>query len=700
MTLSRIEDQPLLRGQGQFVHDIKLDNMLYAAFVRSNYAHAKITGPAFGVANAHLKEFSGVVAVLGPLELGAIDLSMPSINPMLKLAPDQRFPLLAIDKVSYVGQPIGLVIAKSAQQARAAADNAYVECTELPLHDEPAIHLRYGAPVGLGAPVGSPSAESLITVSTQHQQPRVIAMSLEPRATVAQWHDGLLTLWLPTQSPARARDDVAGMLGLAKDQVRVICPDVGGAFGSKATAYPEDFLVALAAKNLQSSISWHSSRSEEFLSGNHGRGGELRGSLTIDRQGKFQHLQATLKFSLGAWVPYSGAMPMRNAARILPGPYELKSVDIESVGRITNQSAVNIYRGAGRPEAALLMERLVELAAFKLGIDSVELRRRNTIDASRLPLKTLTGETLDSGNYREALDRACLRFGYEQSRIEQAKRRAAGELVGIGVALYIEPCGQGWESARIVLNADTTVTVFSGSSAQGQGHQTSYAIIAAQALGCSPTSVSVVQGDTEVCPDGIGALASRGTAIGGSAVFEAALQVKLKRDQGQPLPISAQVRYEAPGEAWSYGCIISQMCIDSETGVPVVEKIVWVDDAGHIVTPQLAKGQLLGGLAQGFGQAMMEQIVYDQSGQLITGSLMDYAVPRAIDMPTVEIESMVTKTEANSLGAKGVGEAGCIGVPASLLNAACDALVSFGISNLDFPLTSEKLWQAMQNKAN
>ena len=415
----------------------------------------------------------------------------------------------------------------------------------------------------------------------------------------------------------------------------------------------------------------------------------------MDADGHFVHLEARLAFPLGAWLPFSAAMPVRNAARILPGPYRVGSVDIEAHATQSNAAAVNIYRGAGRPEAALLMERLVDAAARVGGIDPVELRRRNLIPASAMPYDTPTGERFDSGDYPAALERACERFGYAAERAQQARRRAAGELVGIGLAMYVEPCGQGWESARVTLLPDGTVTVASGSAAQGQGHQTTYAAIVATVLGLDPQLVTAVHGDTALCPDGIGALASRSIAIGGSAVQAAARAAAARRDAGEPLPLTAESVYTAPGEAWSYGCVIARMSILAETGEPRIERMVWVDDAGRIISPQLAEGQLHGGLAQGIGQAMLERIVYDDSGQLLTGSLLDYALPRAGDMPPLEIDSLCIPATANALGAKGVGEAGTIGVPAALLNAAIDALSPFKVTDLDFPLTAERLWRTI-----
>jgi carbon-monoxide dehydrogenase large subunit len=344
------------------------------------------------------------------------------------------------------------------------------------------------------------------------------------------------------------------------------------------------------------------------------------------------------------------------------------------------------------------METLVEQTARAAGMDPVELRRRNLVPASAMPYTTPTGEVFDSGDYLRALTQACERFDYEGQRQLQAQRRAQGEVVGIGVALYVEPCGTGWESAHVDWHEDGTVTVATGSPAQGQGHGTTYARIAAQALGLAPEAVTVLYGDTALCPPGVGALASRSTAIAGSAIVQACNELKTRHAGGEVLPLSAGGRFTA-AESWSYGCVIARMSVDRDTGRPTIEQIVWADDAGHIVHPELAKGQLVGGLAQGLGQAMFEKLVYDDAGQLITGSLMDYAVPRADDMPAIDIHSFAIPSPNNLLGAKGVGEAGCIGVPAALMNAARDALSPLGECPLQFPLTAEQFWRAMNGLA-
>ncbi|MEZ5729957.1 MAG: molybdopterin cofactor-binding domain-containing protein [Burkholderiaceae bacterium] len=415
-----------------------------------------------------------------------------------------------------------------------------------------------------------------------------------------------------------------------------------------------------------------------------------------------------MAFPLGAWLPFSASVPARNAARILPGPYRIARVDIEAAAFAGNAAPVNIYRGAGRPEAAMLLERLMDEAARRHHEDPLAYRRRHLVSADAMPHTTPTGEVLDSGDYAACLETAADRFGYTSARENQRQRRAAGEIVGIGVACYVEPCGQGWESARITAHADGSFTVASGSSAQGQGHETTFSTLAIEALGdlVSPeTVIRVLQGDTDTCPPGIGALASRSVAIGGSAITLAAkrLAARLRADPEAPRPLTEDCIYEAPAEAWGFGCVIAQMRVDTETGAPTIESITWADDAGRIVSPTLAHGQLIGGLAQGLGQAMMERIFYDDDGQLLTGSLMDYAVPRAADMPPVQIvgvESDAAATRANALGAKGVGEAGCIGVPAALMNSAADAVSVLpepdaAIAALGFPLTAETLWRAL-----
>ena len=448
-------------------------------------------------------------------------------------------------------------------------------------------------------------------------------------------------------------------------------------------------------------------------------------------------LRARLNFPLGHWLPFSAAVPASNAGRILPGPYRVEAIDVETRATIDNTGAVGIYRGAGRPEAAMLMERLVDEASRMTGRDPIEFRRRNLLTSDSFPYRTPTGQTLDSGNFHALLDRTCAAAGYRDLIAAAKERRAKGEICGVGIAFYVEPCGHGCETARIGLARDGTVVASTGTSTQGQGRETSFAQIVAATLGIPMDRVMVLHGDTQTCPPGIGALASRSTAIGGVALLQATREFHdrarnaaarlLKAMPDTLVPASAgfadrQARLatwadiaelswaegsnERPGlettnvfrtetEAWSSGCCIGSVTIDRETGVPSVDCIFWVDDAGTLVNPLLVEGQLLGGMAQGIGEVLAEQLVFDRERQLESGSLMDYAVPRALDMPPLVLDKLETPART-PLGAKGVGEAGTVGIPAAIANAIIDAIFPFGTQCISLPLTGAKIWQAMQ----
>ena len=689
----RREDAALVSGRGQFAADVRLTDALHVAFVRSPHARGALTALDASAARAA----AGVVAIFTARDLGAVH--MPAVNPLLPLTRICKFPLLAMEEVSWVGQPVAIVVAATRAQARAAADlvSLIVEpAAAVDDFDEAEPVTTVSHRWGDWGDDEDPSADGL-KVSVCLDSPRLVAMALEPRAVAVEVdaETDHFTIWLPSQAPSRARADIAAVLGVIPGHVRVVAQDVGGAFGSRASVVPEDLLVPWAAHRLKRSLRWVAERSEEFLSGMQGRGSRVQATLTVGSDGRLGTLRAELAFGLGAWMPFSAVVPLRNAARILPGPYVVRGLAVDGQARLSNRAPVNIYRGAGRPEATLLMECLLDRTARALRVDPIELRRRHVIRADALPYRTPTGEMLDSGDYVALLDRAAALFGVDASRTEQARRRAAGELVGIGVALYVEPCGQGWEAARVTLNADGSVVVASGAPAQGQGHLTAFAKIASDALACEVSKITVHCGDTALCPEGVGALASRSIAIGGSAIVAACRDALDARAAGAAFPIVSERRFTAH-ESWASGCVISAVSIDRETGALAIERMVWVDDAGTVIHPESAHGQLIGGLAQGLGQALMEGVVYDGQGQLLTGSLMDYAVPRACDMPEVTMESLSHPSPHNLLGAKGVGEAGCIGVPASLMNAARDAVSHLGEIDLQFPLTPARVWHALQ----
>ncbi len=696
----RREDDRLLRGQGRFVANLPADGALHVAFARSAHACARIRRLDLEA----LRRLPGVVAVLGPESFAAA--RMPAINPLLPLSRPFEAGLMASDQTRHVGQVLAVVVAHSAVQAWQAAQQLEGEFEPQPDRlrldfagsTDPLLALHHGDG---GAPGSAADAAQAsvpgVTVDIALHLPRVAAMAMEPRSALMHWDEAgqLLQAWLGSQAPSRARADLAACLQVRPEQVRLHAVDVGGAFGARASIAPEELLLALASRLLGRPLRWVSRRSEEFMAAPQGRGARLQGQLQVGHDGRLQALRADLEAALGAWLPFSAVVPLRNAARILPGPYHLRQVAVQGRADIADAAPVNIYRGAGRPEAALLMEALIERAARRLGMDPLALRRINLVTAADMPYCSASGEVLDSGDYPQLLERAAQRFDYEAARRSQQQRRAQGEWVGIGTAFYVEPCGQGWEAARLTWHEDGSLTLGSGSPAQGQGHETTYGALVAREMGVDPAQVTVILGDSLACPEGIGALASRSTAIAGSAIVQACRDLRAARAQGQPLPIVIERRFDSR-EAWSHGCVMVSVKIDEATGAAQIERLVWVDDAGVILEPVLARGQLLGGLAQGFGQAMMERIVYDAQGQLVTGSLMDYAVPRADDLPEVLIDSLCSPSPNNLLGAKGVGEAGCIGVPAALYNAVADALSPLGEARLDWPLRAETIWRALR----
>lgn len=736
--LHRFEDARLVTGKGRFVDDLRLPETLFIEFARSNHPRALIVS----LDTADAENMPGVVAVLRAPEPGT--LGHAAVNRVL---PDMRmlpFPVLPVSEINAVGQPIAAVIATRASIAADAAALIEAELEPVPLWENEEPVYRHEWKAGDVADAFARAAH-VVDVSVAHQ--RIAPCPLEPRTAMAFWDEGaqMLNVWLSTQTPHRARSDLAAILNLSEKKIRVVAPDVGGAFGGKASLYPEDALVALASLQLKRPVKWRGSRTEDFLAATQGRGATITGELALDKDGKFLGLRARLDYPLGHWLPYSAAMPGKNAARCLPGPYVCDHVEIVLEGHVKNTAAVGIYRGAGRPEAAMLMERLADKAALALRLDPAEIRRRNLIPADAFPYRTATGSVLDSGDYSRLLELAKQKAGYDDALRARDERRAEGEVCGVGIAVYTEPCGHGWESAEVRLEADGTLVAATGSSAQGQGRETAYAQIVADALRTPPERVVIAHGDTASCPAGIGALASRSTPIGGSALLQAAEQFREKartcaarllqadpeelalteagfetavpvrralswRDLARIAQTDAEVAsefgtglcttvvYEAEGEAWSSGCVIAQVTIDGETGVLTVDRIVWVDDAGTVVNPILAQGQMIGGLAQGVGEALLERIVYDEDGQLVTASFVDYAIPRADHIPKLVLGKIETPSPFNVLGAKGIGEAGCVGVPAAIVNAAVDALKPFGVTHLDMPLTSEKLWSAMQRK--
>jgi carbon-monoxide dehydrogenase large subunit len=702
----RVEDKRLTTGAGCFVDDVPIADEAHLVFFRSPYACGKLT--ACDVSGA--LEVPGVMAAFTGADVAS--LGNLSVSKPFDFVTATDFPVLAQDAVLAVGQPVAAIVAETRNAAHDAAERILVDIDPAdgffdPLatpndadligntHHNIALQNHWSAgDVEAAFSVGAHTVEASI------QHPRLAPSPMEPRAIAVDYDaaTGQLTVWLSTQTPHRARKELAAILRIEADRVRVVAPDVGGAFGMKASLYPEDALVAWAALKLKRAVRWTASRGEDLLSATHGRGTLCEGELSVGKDGRFLALKAKVTCPLGYWLPTSAAIPAWNAARILPGPYDIDAVDISTRGILTNTAPVGIYRGAGRPEACALMERLVEEAAVATGLDAVKIRKINLLPAASLPHTGPTGKILDSGDYAAALDAMCERADYDALVQMCNARRRSGETVGIGISIYVEPCGRGWESAIVTLNPDGTVMAATGTSSQGHGRETAFAQIVADELDVPMSSVTIVHSDTDTAPEGIGALASRSTPIGGSALKQAAIELRARLPLNSNEPVTASVVYEADGEAWSYGCCLAVVSIDPETGELDVERIVVVDDAGPTINPMLVNGQIAGGIAQGLGESLLEQIQYDDDGQLLTGSFTDYAIPRADDVPmALDILKLHTPSPFNLIGAKGVGEAGTIGTPAAILNAAHDAVGAVGTRHLDPPLTSEKLWRTLQS---
>ena len=752
--LKRREDHRLLVGSGRYVDDIRPLGCAHVALLRSPHAHARMAG----IDVERARRAPGVLAVVVGAELK--DLAPLPVN---RVMPDMRVPphpIIADGRVHAAGTPVAAVAAETVYAARDAVDLIDVTYEPLPALPEPEGALAAGAPrlypeidgnrcftrtLREGDTARAVSGAARV-VSLRVSQQLLSAVAMEPRSVLAAFDSstGELTLWVSCQAPFRIRAEVARILEMPESRVRVIAPDVGGGFGVKTGPYREEVLLGWLARRLGRPVKWIATRGEDQITTNHSRGSVCEGELAVDAGGRIAALRARITAPMGATLMNAAAGSPWNHARCLPGCYVVPACDITVTGVLTTTAPVSAYRGAGRPEACFVIERLMDTAARAIGLDPAEIRRRNFIAAESFPFKTATGQVYDSGNYQLALERALAAADYEGLRGEQAARRGRGEIVGIGLASYVEPCALGWESGSVKVERSGRVTAITGSSAHGQGHETTFAQIVADHLGVTPDDVQVVHGDTRSGPEGFGTFGSRSVALGGSALQRVAVDVREKGRRiaarmleaspadvisvsggfqvtgvpqrqvrwrevaatayagGHALPagdtpgLEATTYFQPDTEVWTFGAIVCAIRIEAETGRLVIERLVWVDDAGTVINPLLAEGQLHGSLAQGLGQALQEAIVYDRDGQLVTGTLMDYAIPRADEVPPVLIEKTCTPSPRNPLGAKGVGEAGCIGIPPAVVNAAVDALTPLGITHLDMPLTPARLWSAIR----
>jgi aerobic carbon-monoxide dehydrogenase large subunit len=756
-TVRRKEDPRLITGSSMYVGDLKMPDMVHAIFLRSPFAHARINGintdaakAAPGVVAVYTNET--LRSFCGPMPGGSG--GEGEIEP--DEIPTPRQEPLATDKVRWAGQAVAVVIAESEQLGRDAADLIEVDYEELPVVVDLFEAMEEGAPlvwdqvsnnIGMqeartNGEIEEAFANADVTVSQRILSQRLIPLPMEGRAAAASPDPltGGLTVWVSTQGPHGWRNAAAPQLGLTQSQLRVIAPEVGGGFGAKFGVYHEELIVAAIAKHLKRPARWVETRSENFLVTNHGRAQVADISLAATNDGKITGLRLHVVQDGGAYPKALGLVNL--TATMAVGCYDIPAVDLDVRAVYTNTMAVGAYRGAGRPEAAYYIERAIDILAHKMGKDPAELRKLNFIDPAAFPVTTATGEKYDTGEYARALDKALEVSSYAQLRERQKEARAQGRIMGIGMASYVEICGFGpWESSTVKIEPSGAVSVYTGISPHGQGQETTFSQIVADKIGANFDDIVVHHGDTDNTAQGNGTGGSRGLVVGGGALLLSLDKIREKADQiaAHLLEVSAEdieledAKYQVKGspdravtladiadaayggdlpsdieaglhttqyfspddETFPFGTHIAVVEIEPDSGVVKLTDYFSIDDCGNVVSPQLLAGQIHGGLAQGIGQALWEEAVYDDSGQLVTATLMDYAMPKAEFFPQFTLDRTVTTSPLNPLGAKGIGEAATIGSTPAVANAVVDALSPLGITHIDIPATPPKVWAAM-----
>jgi len=733
----RREDPRFLRGQARYVDDIVLPGMAHMVVVRSRVAHAILRKVDMSAA----RRANGVLAVVTAADLaGAVRPAPPNPVEGAEIA-SVPHPVLASGTVRYVGEPVAAVLALTAAAAQDAAEHVMVDYDPLPAIVDPRRALN--GPVRLHAQlpdnvlsrwqrthgdVDGAFARAARVVRQQFRIPRLAAAPIEPRGVVALYDPGadLLTVWISAQDPHRPLNQLSRMLGRPDDRIRVIVA-----------------VAAWLAMHTGRPVKWVEARRENLAAAYQGRGLEVEMELAVDAAGTMLAVRARVIADLGAYLYPPTAMVPVTTSMLLTGAYAIPNASVEMVGVATNKVPTGPYRGAGRPEAAYVVEQMVDLAARELEMDPLVLRRRNVIAPGRFPYRTPLGFTYDSGNYDRALDRASALLEYDRWRRVQTAARREGRLLGVGMALYVERAGSAlWESAAVSVTPAGRVLVRIGSTPNGQGHATIFSQIAAEVLQVNLEAITVEQGDSAVVPRGVGTFGSRSTTIGGSALLRAAEKVKSKAvriaahllegraddivwadgrlyvrgapDRALTLPEVAAAAYQPgrlpqdlemgldaldvfrlPGPVFPFGAYGAVVEISPSTGEIRVLRLVAVDDAGRIVNPLLAEGQVIGGSVQGLGEALAEEVVYGEDGQFLTATLAEYGIPRAEQVPEIVSEFLETPSPLNPLGAKGIGEAGCIATPAAVANAVMDALAPLRIRHLDFPFTPRLVWEAI-----
>jgi aerobic carbon-monoxide dehydrogenase large subunit len=752
----RVEDPRLLRGEGRYVDDVTLPGVLHGIVVRSPYAAARITS----IDTAAALAMHGVRAVF----TGDAFRATPGIGCVIPLKNkdgsrrhDSKRTVLAEGATRHAGDAVAFVVAETIVQARDAAEAVQVDYDPLASVTDLAAAIEPGAPLvwpdapsnvcfdwaaGDAAKTAALFAEAAHVASVRVVNNRVVVASMETRAALAEWVGDTCTLTTNTQGGWQIRGAIAGALGIAEPDLRVITPDVGGGFGMKGFAYPEQVLVCHAARALGAPVKWTSDRGEAFLSDTHGRDNITSGEIAMDASGKFLALRVHTLANMGAYLSQFGPLvPTLAGSGVLAGVYGFAAIYCEVKGAYTHTVPVDAYRGAGRPEANYLVERLIDEAARQTGMDRIELRRRNMIPASAMPYTTPMGKIYDSGEFEFVLDAALKRMHWAGFPARRAESEARGQKRGIGLAYYMEATGGApVERAEIRFAEDGFVDVYVGTQSTGQGHETAYVMLTVERLGVPGEKVRIIQGDTGTIPTGGGtggarSLYSEGTAIYATAatvidrgrraagdvleassediefaagrftiagtdrgidIIELAATQRARAASGQEaIILDAAETIKLQAHTFPNGCHIAEVEVDPETGVTRILRYLVVDDVGRAINPMIVRGQVHGGVAQGIGQAMLEHTAYDpESGQLLAGSFMDYALPRADDLPDIEVELIEVPCPTNPLGVKGAGEAGAVGSPPALINAIVDAL---GGKLLDMPATPEVVWRAMQS---
>jgi carbon-monoxide dehydrogenase large subunit len=752
----RVEDPPLVTGAARYTEDLAIPGALNAAFVRSVMAHARITRVDTGEAAG----MPGVVAVLT-----AADLGLPPMGPGLG-PPELARPALASEVVRFIGEAVAVVVADTREHAVDAAEAVAVDYDPLPVVTDPAEAVSEEAPslfsdrgnVAVEVPWKGDSAkveEADVVLRTRMVNQRVNPAPMEPSAEVAapDPETGGVIVWAQTQAPFFTKAAVCTALGLDAEKVRVVAPAVGGAFGARIVTYPEQVVVAALALRLERPVRYVETRSETMLSMSHGRGQVQEVELGATADGVITDLRVRIIADGGAYPGEAALMPGMTVM-MLCGPYRIQRVEGHTRTVATNSSPVAAYRGAGRPEATWLLERMIDQLARQLGLDPAEVRRRNLLPPDSFPYATVAGARYDSGDYTASLDRVLELAGYKALRAEQAARRGRGDRLqlGIGLSTYVEITGFGAEMGAVTVERDGSVTVLTGVSPHGQGHETAWAQLAASTLGVELEQVRVVHSDTAKVPSGSGTMGSRSLQVGGSAVFQASEQVLAKGrelaahllearvedvvvhnghglgvagapatalswarlaeaaadparrpagfasgdGEGSDGVLTAQVDFEMEGSTFPFGAHVAVVEVDVETGLVRLVRHVAVDDSGRLVNPLLAEGQVHGGIAQGAGQALYEEVRYDPDGNNLTSSFASYTMPSAAELPSFETARMETPSPLNPLGAKGIGESGAIGSTPAIHNAVVDALAPYGVTDIDMPTTPERVWRAIE----